>query len=102
MAVRGADKTYVFVAVLVRGEVHGAVRPAADLVLDGVLVDLVVGAAVLVVVGVLETGIERLLDLAVLRRGALVLPEGAVVCLDRGGRPSERRTSGGRRGRRAG
>ena len=43
---RGATKTYIFVAVLVRGKMDGAVGPAADLLLDGVLVDLVVRSAV--------------------------------------------------------
>ncbi len=54
--------TYILLAVLVRGEVHGAERAAADLLLDGVLVDLVVRVAILVIAGVLGLGVERFLD----------------------------------------
>jgi hypothetical protein len=47
------DRTHIFGAELVRGQVDGAIRAAADFVLEDVLVEVVVCAALGVLVGVL-------------------------------------------------
>lgn len=52
---------HIFVAILVDGEVHGAKGAAADLLADQVLVDAVLGGAIILAVAVLGAGIERLL-----------------------------------------
>jgi hypothetical protein len=47
------DGTHIFGAELVRGQVDGAIRAAADFILEDVLVDVMVCAALGVLVGVL-------------------------------------------------
>jgi len=51
----------ILLAILVDGEVDSAERAAANLLLDQVLVDAVLGAAVILAVAVLGAGIERFL-----------------------------------------
>lgn len=53
--------TYIFLPKLVGGQAHGAVRAAAYLVLDDVLVDAVLGLAIRVIVCVLGPRIEGFL-----------------------------------------
>ena len=87
----------VFLAILVDGEVDGAKGAAANLLLDQVLVDAVLGGAVIFAVAVLGAGIagflawlttkldgklgpRRYLDASGARGGAAVVSERAVVC----------------------
>ena len=48
-------------AILVDGKMHGSKRPAADLLLHQILVDAVLGSAVVLAVAVLGPCIERFL-----------------------------------------
>lgn len=53
--------THVFGSELICGEVDGAVGPAADLLDNGVLVDLVVGSTIVFVAGVFNVSIQSFL-----------------------------------------
>jgi hypothetical protein len=53
--------TYIFVAILVNGQVYCAKRAPPNLVFDEVLVDAVLGGAVVFAVAVFGFGVERLL-----------------------------------------
>ena len=52
---------HIFLAILVDGKMHGSKRPAADLLLHQILVDAVLGSAVVLAVAVLGPCIERFL-----------------------------------------
>lgn len=52
---------HIFLAILVDGQVDGAEGAAADLLLDQVLVDAVLGGAVILAVAVLGARVERFL-----------------------------------------
>jgi hypothetical protein len=54
--------SHIFLAILVNGQVNCAKRPAANLLSHQVLVDAVLGSAVILAVTVLGTRIERFLS----------------------------------------
>jgi hypothetical protein len=58
---------------------HSTKRTSANLILDYVLVDMMLGFAILFIVRILRSRIQRLLDCAVLRGRAAVMPKRTLV-----------------------
>jgi hypothetical protein len=73
----GEVPPYVVIAKLIFGQMDGAERATADLIVYGVLIDPVVRPAVVVVAGELDSSVESFLDFAVSAWCALVLSGGA-------------------------
>lgn len=57
-------QSHIFLAILVHGEMHRAKRPPANLLLHQILVDAVLGRAIIFAVAVLGPRIERFLRLS--------------------------------------
>lgn len=69
----------IFLAILVDSQVDSAEGAAADLLLDQILVDAVLGGAVILAVAVLGARVERFFDLSCGGRCPAVVSEGALV-----------------------
>jgi hypothetical protein len=69
----------ILLAILVDGEVDGAERAAANLLLDQVLVDAVLGGAVIFAVAVLGARIEGFLGVSTTEHEAGAMPVPSLV-----------------------